>query len=408
MDLIIFNDNSYRNFFPIAVTRPVSDIRVGILKLRQRTAAFFEEENYKLVVPEYLKNLWKDRFKTKENFINPEVKNDILCINSRIKVTEESVKKIKEMPQNTFLTCGKEIAAVKTNKIESSELDFETIKNITDKLTGIEIKAKFWNYIWDFVNENAKMIEEDFKDFFYEGENFYETEQGVTVLNPYNVWIGEGTQILPGTVIDASEGPAVIDENVKIMPNSVITGPVYIGKNSIVKAASKIYEGTSVGPVCKVGGEIENTIFQAYSNKQHDGFLGHSFIGEWVNIGADTNNSDLKNNYKNVKVYSHAHKDKIDSGTKFLGCFIGDHAKIGINCSLNTGCVIDPGCNLYGKDLISDYVKSFSWGQFNNLERYKFDKFAETADAVKKRRNSSISDVEYDFYDKIFRNGSVI
>jgi UDP-N-acetylglucosamine diphosphorylase/glucosamine-1-phosphate N-acetyltransferase len=242
------------------------------------------------------------------------------------------------------------------------------------------------------------MIELDFREFFYDKENHFETEPGVIVLNPYDVWIGEDVVLGVNAVIDATDGPIVIDECAVIMPNSVIVGPAYIGKNSTIKIGAKIYEGTSIGPVCKIGGEVEDTIIQAYSNKQHDGFLGHAFIGEWVNLGAGTSNSDLKNTYKCVKVYNYTQKEKIDSKTQFMGCIIGDHTKIGINCSINTGTVIGVGCNLYGKELIDGFIPSFSWGEATNIVDYEIEKFCETADTVKKRRKLFFSETERELY----------
>jgi len=208
---------------------------------------------------------------------------------------------------------------------------------------------------------------------------------------------------MPGVIIDATNGPVISDENVKIMANSVIIGPVYIGKNSTIKIGAKIYEGTSIGPVCKIGGEVEGTIFQAYTNKQHGGFLGHSYLGEWVNIGAGTNNSDLKNNYKNVTIYFHTEGKKIDSGSQFIGTFIGDHTKTGINSTINTGSVIGVGCNLFGRELITDFIPSFSWGDASNLSEYVEDKFLETAEIVKKRRKLKLTANEKELYRNIHK-----
>jgi UDP-N-acetylglucosamine diphosphorylase/glucosamine-1-phosphate N-acetyltransferase len=193
----------------------------------------------------------------------------------------------------------------------------------------------------------------------------------------------------------------VLDGGVRILPNSVIMGPAYIGKSSLIKAGAKIYGGTSIGPVCKVGGEVEGSIFQAYSNKQHDGFLGHSFIGEWVNIGADTNNSDLKNTYKNVAFHSYLENARIDSGTMFLGTMVGDHTKLGINCSINTGSVIGVGCNLWDSDLISDFIPDFSWGPARELTSYRFDAFCQVAATVKSRRGLSFTEAEEELYSRI-------
>ena len=187
------------------------------------------------------------------------------------------------------------------------------------------------------------------------------------------------------------------------MANAVIIGPAYIGKNSTVKVGAKIYEGTSIGPVCKVGGEIEESIILGYSNKQHDGSLGHSYLGEWVNLGADTNNSDLKNNYGNVKVFFYPKESQVDSQTQFMGMIVGDHSKTGINTTINTGTVVGVGCNIFGKGLVNKFVQDFSWGEANDFSIYKIDKFVETAERVKARRKLLLSSNEKELYNKIFK-----
>jgi len=267
----------------------------------------------------------------------------------------------------------------------------------------IECEYPVYHHLADVIHDNKRLIELDFQKVFIDKDNSFETELGVSILHPYNTWLGEGVHLSPGVVIDASDGPVVIDDGVRVMPNAVIMGPTYIGKRSLIRIGTKIYPGTSIGPVCKIGGEIGDTIIQAYSNKQHDGFLGHSYIGEWVNIGADTNNSDLKNNYNTVKFYSYAQQGRIDSGIQFLGTMIGDHTKIGINCSINTGCVIGVACNLYGSSLISDHIPSFSWGEAGDLKHYRFDAFIQTAQNVKQRRDLTLTDTEINLYRHILQ-----
>ena len=207
------------------------------------------------------------------------------------------------MPKNTAWLIRNNIVAARFGK-RKGEFFYQDLWDKMLKLNMKEPEAELWQYSWDLIQQNSEYIERDFQDFFYEKDNFFETETGITVLNPYNIWIGEDAEIKPGAIIDATNGPVIIAEGAKIMHNAVILGPVYIGKKSTIKVAAKIYEGTTIGPLCKIGGEVEETIFQGYSNKQHDGFLGHSYVAEWVNIGADTNNSDLKNNYKNPYRFS--------------------------------------------------------------------------------------------------------
>ncbi|RLC51755.1 MAG: hypothetical protein DRI23_04360, partial [Candidatus Cloacimonadota bacterium] len=287
----------------------------------------------------------------------------------------------------------------------AGDISSDQMNELFNELSKMEWKEPVtWNYIWELISENSKYIEHDFQNFFYDKDNYFETETGITVLNPYNIWLGEGCSIMPGVIIDATEGPVIIDEGAKIMANAVIMGPVYIGKNSTIKVGAKIYEGTSIGPVCKVGGEVEESIFQAYSNKQHDGFLGHSYLGEWINIGADTNNSDLRNDYGQVPLYFYPKKKKIDTGCQFVGAVIGDHSKTGINCTINTGTVIGVGCNVVGSDMIMNHVRSFHWGFMKTLIEHEIGKFIDTATAVKKRRKLGFSEAEKELYSKIHKS----
>ncbi len=403
MNYIIFDDAERNGFFPLTLNRSTGDLRVGILKLRQRLFTDFDMDDMNILIHSDLKDIYEERHP--EWNINSFSAGDYIFVNSRLKINPELVEKIKNLQSCTGIRHRDIIAAVRMKfdggEISSECFDYDNIEWIdTD-----DEKIGFWGNIPDFVKENAEYIERDFKAYFYEKDNYFETEMGVMVMNPYNIWLGEGCRIQPGVVIDATEGPVVIDEDAQIMANSVIIGPVYIGKKTKIKAMAKIYEGTTIGPVCKIGGEIEESIIHGYSNKQHDGFLGHAYLGEWVNLGADTNNSDLKNNYGNVKIYSYKTSSMLDSGTQFMGSIIGDHTKIGINCSLNTGVVIGMGCNLYGRELISGFIKDFSWGEADKLTEYRPDKFFATASIVKQRRNLEFSETEKVLYNKLVKKG---
>ncbi len=401
MKSIIFDDHKWTDFLPMTFTRSTGDLRAGIVKLRQRIAYALDFEPICLIVPDHLVSLYRERHPEKD--INQNQKGEKLFINSRLKVNEETIALIQTLPNESMITKNDEIVCVKTKS--ENITSYSDLQNLTDTIIKVDYaEIELWQYLWELMDSNGALIAYDYQNIFYEADNYIESEPGVTMLNPYDIWIGEGTSIKPGVIIDASEGPVVIDENVIIMHNSVIIGPAYIGKNTVIKVAAKIYPNTSIGPMCKIGGEVEDSIIQAYSNKQHDGFLGHAYIGEWVNIGADTNNSDLKNNYKIVKVYNYPKKDKIITGSRFVGCFIGDHSKIGINCSINTGTMIGYGTNLYGKDLITDFIPEFSWGQTKILTKYRLDEFIDTLRIVKERRNKQLSDIEIKLIEDLYNN----
>ncbi|MCD4817154.1 MAG: hypothetical protein K8S23_00505 [Candidatus Cloacimonetes bacterium] len=397
MQIIVFDDNKRSNFFPITLIRSTGDLRVGILKLRQRILSFFETEKVNILISKELENIYKERH-SKWN-VNEFSKEETLFINSRLKIDEEIIKKIDAISKNQALVYQNEIVAIKID-LEETYLSSEILHFSEIKFDKIELTENpFWNYLWNLIKENSIYIQQDFENYFYDKNNKFEMETGVTILNPYNIWIGENVEIKPGVVLDASEGAIIIDEGAKILPNSVIIGPVYIGKKTVIKALAKIYEGTSIGPVCKIGGEVKGIIIQAFSNKQHDGFLGHSYLGEWVNLGADTNNSDYKNSYKNVECYSYPDEKKVDTNSKFMGCIIGDHSKTGINTMINTGTVIGVGCNLLGSDLKSDFIESFSW----EIENYDIEKFIKAAEIVKYRRQLLMSEDEKELYRRIFK-----
>ena len=404
MEYVIFDDNKWSNFLPFTYTRAISDMRVGILKLRQRLGLYFDFEPNKIVIRKDLENLYKQRHN--DWIINDFSIGEYLFINSRLRITENIKTELTSLSINDKVLINDELVAFKCVIDKTVNLNSENIYDFVKDLNIVNISENinFWSYSWDFINNNGTQIKEDYELVFYEEDNFVEIDPGVTALNPYDIWIGEGAVLKHGVILDASNGPVIIDENAQIMHNSVILGPAYIGKNSLIKVAAKIYPNTSIGPECKIGGEVEDSIIQAYSNKQHDGFLGHSYIGEWVNIGADTNNSDLKNTYKPVKVWFYPEKTKINSKSMFIGSFIGDHTKIGINCSLNTGTVIGFGANIYGRDLISDFIPSFSWGEADNLVAYQLDKFLETTSNVKIRRREKLVTEEIHLINKIYKN----
>ncbi|MCD4828232.1 MAG: hypothetical protein K8R90_02215 [Candidatus Cloacimonetes bacterium] len=400
MQTIIFDDAGWFRFFPLTMTRSTGDLRCGALKLRQKIQAALGIEQTAVLVHQPLQALYRERHP--DWSVNLLPAGDALLVNSRLRLSEPLIATIEALSPGVALLHEQNILAARLTT-ESAELDAGELIPLLDGLGCIEWDGEqpLWERLWDLVLANGEQIAADFADFFYDSESQFDTELGVTVLNPENIWVGEGVVLKPGVVIDAGEGPVIIDEGAHVGANAVIEGPVFIGKGSTIKPGAKILCNTSIGPVCKVGGEVEDTIFQAYSNKQHDGFLGHAYVGEWVNLGADTNNSDLKNNYKPVKVHCYDTGGKVDSGSLFVGAALGDHVKVGINCSLNTGVVVGVGSNLYGPRLIRDFIPGFRWGEAGELVSYRLDKFLETAATVKARRKLTLSAVEKELYRQI-------
>lgn len=395
---MIIYDDIPQAFYPICLSRPVSDLRCGILKLRQRLTALFKDDDAALWIEPRLEKLWQERLPDWP--LNRPAKKGELLINSRIKPRAEVIQAIKALQPGQSIFEDEYLIAHRA----AADLAFPLESFIRRLSRDQQQEGWLFGNLSDIVHASEGLIRQDFEQFFYDKDNFFETEPGVTILEPYSIWIGEDVSLKPGVVLDASEGPIVIDEGAIIMHNAVIVGPAYIGKKSQIKIAAKIYPGTSIGPVCKVGGEVEGSTFQAYSNKQHDGFLGNSYVGEWVNIGADTNNSDLKNTYGSVFSYSYLTGNKEDTHTMFMGCIIGDHSKIGINCSINTGTVIGVGSNLWGSPLIDGFIPDFSWGNASLLVPHRVESFCKTAALVKQRRGLQFSPSEEALYTQIFKS----
>lgn len=412
MNYIIFEDERYKNFLPITYTRFTGDMRVGILKLRQRIGVLLDFEPESIVIRAELAPLYSERHPKWQ--INSFPAGDYTFINARTKLWGDSgegtlLTQIQGLSDKEKLLCGDDVMAFRYSSTTPFSLSTETLPTLLSELKASphHVNDGLWRYTWEFVSENGKMIAHDWELVFYDEDNFVEIDPGVTAINPYNIWIGENASLGHGVILDATGGPIVIDENATLMHNAVIVGPAYIGKYSIIKIGAKIYPNTSIGRYCKIGGEVEDSIIQAYTNKQHDGFLGHSYVGEWVNIGADSNNSDLKNTYRPVKVWYYPDKAKKDTGNMFIGAFIADHTKIGINCSINTGAVIGFGANLYGKDLIVDFIPSFSWGEATHLTKYQIEKFLLTTTSVKLRRNLTLCKHEVRMISNLYKNISL-
>ncbi len=243
------------------------------------------------------------------------------------------------------------------------------------------------NYPWDLVHNNSEELIRECNDASKEGTIY----PGVHLLAENNIHIGKGTKIKPGCVLDAEEGPIWIDENVKILPNVVIQGPCYVGPKCLLQTNTHIREGISLGPVCKVCGELEESVIQGYSNKQHYGFLGHAYLGEWINCGAGMTNSDLKNTYGNVRVILDG-KTKIDSGSMFVGVTISDHSKIGINTSFPTGAVVGASTMIASSGYAPKFSPSFKWITDAGVADYDAQKAVDVAKRVMARRQVTLTE----------------
>jgi len=320
--------------------------------------------------------------------------DNYLLLNSRVIADTSFAQQISLNRLNCIYRAGNtDIAAVisaEYSKVlqEYSGKPFD-ISTIFPDFPVIPINAVVMNHPWDIINKNGEMIINDWGRLYNQSACEGTVFEGVHFIEKRNIFIANGAVIKPGVVLDAESGPIIIESGAVVMPNAVIIGPVFIGKNALIKAGARIYGCTTIGEESKIGGEVSVSIIHSHTNKQHDGFLGNSYLGQWVNIGADTNNSNLKNNYQPVTATIDG--EVINTGLLFAGAIIGDHTKTGINTMLNTGTVIGVCCNIYGSGFPPKYIPSFSWGGSEGFEEYKFEKALQTAQAVVARKKMELS-----------------
>ncbi|KPL19207.1 MAG: hypothetical protein AMJ92_04130 [candidate division Zixibacteria bacterium SM23_81] len=390
--LCLFEDPGYRKLLPLAYTRPVYDLQCGTCTLGEKiTRQYTQTTIVAHCRPELAAVVKKVYPKLPVNELPREA---CLLINGRLLADETLNVKIPQEGEDCLFTSGDTLVAARVSGKNLEGLRSKMDSGpITPDLLPVdrtqEVEVQLIEYPWDLVHQNGPQIEADWELSGYHGQIEGHIYDGAILMNRDEIFIGQGAKVKPGAILDAEKGPVIIEPGATIFPNAAIEGPAFIGEKSLIKIGAKIYEGTSIGEVCKVGGELEETIVHSYSNKQHDGFLGHSYLGMWVNLGADTNNSDLKNNYGNVKVYVDG--EMVDSGSMFVGLTMGDHSKSGINTMFNTGTVVGVSCNVYGGGFPPKFIPSFTWGGAEGLVEYRLDKALETARAVMNRRKIDLT-----------------
>jgi len=409
MQICLFEDIYYDHFEPMILTRPTYNLFCGIHTLRDKIKRAYPGFDIVFHTRGYLKpfiGLKNPVFR-----VNEIDHDECLFINGRVIAPPDLANIIKiDAPGDRLYLNGETIIAAKVSgkKLENLKLGLDDLITISD-FDGVpveQVEVKYATYIWDLIHSNAKEISNDFyayMDIHGIGPNDRvrgNVHESAVLIEKENIYLHETARIMPGAVIDASTGPVFINADALIYPNAVIEGPVCIGRGTKVKPAASIYSGVTVGKVCKVGGEIEGSIISPYTNKQHSGFMGHAYIGSWVNIGADTNNSDLKNNYGTVKIMVNG--DQVDSGQQFLGLIMGDHSKTAINTMFNTGTVVGFSSNIFGPGFPMKYIPSFAWGGNDMMTTYDIEKSLETAKRVVQRRNRTISETEEQLFRKVF------
>ncbi|MFZ1518459.1 MAG: GlmU family protein [Ignavibacteriaceae bacterium] len=389
MQICIFEDINYQNFEPLVYSRPVYELLCGIDSLKDKIIRHYPKAKVLLHCRPYLADIVKHH--NPDYLVNKIEDNECLFINGRIIAPQNLAEILPLIPSEDKIFVNDEtvVAAYLSGENLKHKIahikDLFSVSDFSD-LPGKILNIKLADYLWDLINHNGKQIVEDYQYLIKSGkENFVnKVDSSIHVLNKQNVFVGKNVTIKPGVVLDASNGPIIILDDAFIFPNAVIEGPCFIGKATKIKSGATIYENTTIGNVCKVGGEVEQSIFMDYSNKQHSGFIGHSYIGSWVNLGADTNNSDLKNNYSKIKIK--LSNKEVDSGSQFLGLMIGDHSKSAINTMFNTGTVVGFSSNIFTSGFPDKFVPSFTWGGNESSISYDIKKAIETAKIVMSRR----------------------
>lgn len=380
MNIILF-DNKREDFYPLSLTRPIAEFRLGVLTIKEKWGNYFDS------VLTFSNDYLAEKFNTKK------IKEDNIWINSQLLPSKDIVTEIKSLRVGEVLKKESIILAFRNSEFSSDELnnvesnsDFSFLSSITDifSLNEEEIIADI--ALMNLQN-NMKSLNEITDSNIKSGKFPVYVEEGATIENCY---------------INTSEGPVYIGKNAHIMQGSMLRGPFAICENSVVKMGAKIYGGTTIGPFCKVGGEINNSVFFGYSSKAHDGFLGNSIIGQWCNLGADTNNSNLKNNYDDVKIWNYGSESFLQTGLQFCGLIMGDHSKCGINTMFNTGTVVGVGANIFGSGFPRNFIPSFSWGGSSGFIIHKLEKFFSTAEKVMKRRSIPFTDIDKQVLLKVY------
>ena len=382
MNYILFDGGVRNSLLPLTFTRPVADIRIGILTIREKW-----EKHLGLTTTTITEEYLEDKYPM------VELEENIL-INASFCPTDNLVDKVKSLSENEAIFKGEDVIAFYTSDTQE-EVNFDTYLQIEFEEELIQVKNTS-----DIFTLNGKAIQQDF-DLITKGRTSMPIPAGVQFLNKENIFIEEGAEIIFAS-LNASEGPIYIGKDALVMEHSSIRGPFAMCEHTILKMGAKIYKDTTIGPFSKIGGEVNNSVIFGYSSKGHDGYLGNSVIGEWCNLGAGSNNSNLKNNYAEVKLWDYETDRFKKTGLQFCGLIMGDHSKCSINTMFNTGTVIGVSVNLFGSGFPRNFVPSYSWGGAAGFTTFQMKKVSEVTTEVMKRKNLLLDEKDQKILDYIF------
>lgn len=384
MNYILFDGPVRNQLLPFTYTRPVADIRVGILTIREKWEQYLKTTTT-TVTEDYLS----------DKYPMVEMEENIM-LNAAYLPNPELIELVISLEKNQAIFKDEDVIAFFTTEAEE-DIDF-------DKFDAIEFDNDILKieHTWDIFSKNGEAIQQDF-DLLTKERASQPIPSSNNVIAPENIFIEEGAK-LEFTTLNASSGPIYIGKNAEIMEGSIIRGPLALCDDATVKLGAKIYGPTTVGPFSKVGGEVNNSVLFGYSNKGHDGFLGNSVLGEWCNLGADTNNSNLKNNYAEVRLWDYDTERFARTGLQFCGLMMGDHSKCGINTMFNTGTVVGVNANIFGCGFPRNFVPSYSWGGASGFTTYLTKKAFEVAEVVMSRRNIEFTDQDKAILEHVFED----
>ena len=382
MNYILFDGSVRNSLLPFTFTRPVADIRIGILSIREKWEKYLGYTTT-TITEEYLE----------VKYPMVELEENVL-INASYLPTKSLVEQVRNLSENQAIFKGEEVIAFFTSDTQE-DVDFTLYKQIECSGDVLQLKNT-----WDIFSLNDKAIEADF-DLITQGRTSAPIPEGVHAINKENIFIEEGATISFSS-LNASTGPIYIGKDSEIMEGCLVRGPFALCEYSVLKMGAKVYGATTLGPYCKVGGEVNNSVLFGFSSKGHEGFLGNSVLGEWCNVGADTNTSNLKNNYAEVKLWNYHEERFTNTGLQFCGLMMGDHSKCGINTMFNTGTVIGVSANIFGSGFPRNFIPSFSWGGAAGFTTYQLNKVIEVAKVVMKRRELEWSEIDEKILQHVF------
>lgn len=385
MNYILFDGPYREHLLPLTYTKPVADLRIGILTIREKWEKILETTTTS-VTEDYLSG----------KFPMVEMAENIMISGSVLPSTE-FVDKVKSLKPGQAIYQNNELLAFYT--LENEEVDLQRVDRIEYNGDLIIIR-----HTWDLFRNNGPALEADF-ELLTQGRKSAPIPPAVHCVNKESIFLEEGVDI-EIAVLNAKNGPIYIGKNAEVHEGSLIRGPFAMGEYSVVKMGSKIYGPTTLGPKSKIGGEVNNAILSGYCSKGHDGYLGNAVVGEWCNMGADSNNSNLKNTYAQVKMWDYAEQRFVKTGLQFCGLILGDHSKTGINSMFNTGTVVGVSANIYGSNFPRNFVPSFSWGGALGFKTYTLSRAIETAILVTKRKNEDFTEEDRKIFEHIFEESS--